>query len=193
MPKFLFDHGHGRYELYDLKKHGEWEGGYPKGKGPSSKRDLPSPEEGETVIGEANLSLERDLEEHLSKKLGLLEEGLRIGTFEGKQGRQFNTDVGRIDLLCRDASNKWVVIELKAEVATDRTLGQILRYMGWVKEQIAHGDEVRGMIVAHDFDNGARLAIRAANLPVELVRFSVEFQFDKYANLEGVARLAHST
>ncbi len=172
--KFLFDHGNRKYELYDPAKHGKWEGGYAEGqRGFSPREDI------EIEIAEPSIGLERDLEEHLSRHVEQLEKGLRVETFEGRQGRQFNTTVGRIDLLGLDGKDNLVVIELKADVATDRTVGQILRYMGWVKERLAEARQVRGIIVADDFDDGARFAVKAMNIPVDLIRFSVEFKFQK--------------
>lgn len=93
-PKFLFDHGRRGYELYDSKKHGKWNRGYPVGERPPTE----VPEETETEEMEIFFGLERDLEEHIARNLDQLEEGLRLYSAEGISGRQYNTDVGRIDL-----------------------------------------------------------------------------------------------
>lgn len=75
MPKFLFDHRKRRYELYNLEKHGRWSKGH-------SISDIPSGEASvETKAEEreeVSFGLERDLEEHISRNLNQLEEGLRL-------------------------------------------------------------------------------------------------------------------
>ena len=39
--------------------------------------------------------------------------------------------------------------------------GQVLRYMGWVDENLAEdGDQVKGMIIAQDIDEKLRYALR---------------------------------
>ena len=57
---------------------------------------------------------------------------------------------GKIDLIARHRKEKsWLVIEIKKKTAPDRTLGQISRYMGWIKEKHAGSDEkVSGMIIS---------------------------------------------
>ena len=53
---------------------------------------------------------------------------------EGNDGQQYTTDIGPIDILATEASSKtFVVIELKKGRTSDQVVGQILRYMGWVK------------------------------------------------------------
>jgi hypothetical protein len=78
----------------------------------------------------------------LSKTLALHVEDEEIAT-------QYSTDVGPIDILVRDKNNQdWVVIELKKGKSSDAVVGQLLRYMGWVKKHKATGSEnVRGIII----------------------------------------------
>ena len=78
--------------------------------------------------------------------LHMLEAGLQL------KGRQVETPIGRIDLLCRGADGKYVVVEIKARAAEDSVFGQILRYIGWVHSNYAEGkDNVRGIILASQF------------------------------------------
>lgn len=77
--------------------------------------------------------------------------------YKGRQGKEFNTnEVGRIDLLCTDQQGNFVVIELKKDRSSDKVVGQIQRYMGWVKENLAGDKDVRGIIILRkqedDFD-----------------------------------------
>lgn len=48
-------------------------------------------------------------------------------------GFEFPTAAGRIDILARHKERlQWLVVELKKDQTTDRVIGQLLRYMGWV-------------------------------------------------------------
>ena len=56
-------------------------------------------------------------------------------------------DQCRIDILCQKANGDYVVIELKKDSSNDKTVGQISRYMGWVKENLAPTKNVTGIIL----------------------------------------------
>lgn len=171
MPKFLFDHSGRKYELYNQEKHGKWSKGYPMDK--ESSEELV---EETRIEQEVTFGLERDLEEYISRNLEQLEEGLRLYSADGLSGRQYSTDVGRIDLLAVDKEGNSVVIELKAGLATDRVVGQVLGYMRYVRKNLAKGKDVRGIIVADDFDE--RLKYAVAEIPkLKLKRYLVKFEF----------------
>jgi RecB family endonuclease NucS len=51
-----------------------------------------------------------------------------------------------------------VVIELKVSRGYERVMGQLLRYMGWVKHNLANGKKVRGIIVASEITEDLVLA-----------------------------------
>jgi endonuclease len=54
-----------------------------------------------------------------------------------------------------------VVIERKVPRGYDRTVGQLLRHMGWIEENLAEsGRQVRGIIVAGDVDEDLLYACR---------------------------------
>lgn len=75
---------------------------------------------------------------------------VRTGSSAGK----LNTDeIGELDMLAKNKSgNKWLVIELKKGPGSDKTIGQILRYMGWVKEKKAgEKDSVEGLIICGEY------------------------------------------
>jgi len=63
---------------------------------------------------------------------------------------QKNITGGVIDILAHHKSEpKWLIIELKKDMASDKAVGQIQRYMGWVKENLAlKSDEVIGLIIS---------------------------------------------
>ena len=79
-------------------------------------------------------------------------------------GQQYDTEtVGRIDLLCEDAaSGALVVVELKrGRRQSDAVVGQLARYMGWVKEHMARGRPVEGIILTPGHDERLRYAVKA--------------------------------
>jgi len=59
-------------------------------------------------------------------------------------------DVGQIDILAHHRDeDRWLIIELKKDTSPDKTVGQIQRYMGWVKENLAEKDEkIEGIIIS---------------------------------------------
>lgn len=108
----------------------------------------------------------------LGKEWNLVEEG---GDIKG-YGYERPTDIGTIDLLARHKSDRrWLVIELKRNQTSDDTVGQVLRYMGWVQEKLAGpGESVEGLIIGLSDDSKLRYALK----PVEKVRFRrYEVQF----------------
>ena len=95
-------------------------------------------------------AIESSYAEH-TDLLHTLEPGLEY------RGRQVETPIGRIDLLCCGADGKYVVIEIKANEANDGVFGQILRYIGWIHRNFENGeDNVRGIILAGHFPEKAR-------------------------------------
>jgi len=92
-------------------------------------------------------------------------------------GSQRETSVGRLDLLARHKTEpRWLVIELKRGQTSDQTVGQILRYMGWVKEELAIvGEAVDGLIIALDDDEKLRYALKATQ-GIHFMRYRVDFR-----------------
>jgi hypothetical protein len=70
--------------------------------------------------------------------------------WEHKQSYFNAKDAGEADILARHRKeNKWLIIELKKSEASEKSVGQLLRYMGWFKENRAARDEkVEGAIVS---------------------------------------------
>jgi hypothetical protein len=70
--------------------------------------------------------------------------------------------IGRIDLLTHHRNEpRWRVIELKLLKSNDETVGQLLRYMGWVKENLSTEDEkIEGLIIVKSADESIRYALR---------------------------------
>lgn len=99
-------------------------------------------------------------------------------------GYEYPCGVGRIDLLARHKSRgDWLVIELKRGQTSDQTLGQILRYMGWVCQNLAEpGEQVKGLIIAHEVDERLRYALSV--IPnVDLQQYEIEFRLRDIARM----------
>lgn len=93
-------------------------------------------------------------------------------------GRQYETTVGPIDILSRDKkTGGYVVIELKKGRAADKVFGQLSRYMGWVKKNLASGAPVSGMIVGTHIDDKLRAARDAHDTKIDLVTYSSQMSF----------------
>ncbi len=94
-------------------------------------------------------------------------------------GQQFDTgEIGRIDLLCRDKkTGAYVVIELKRGLEkSDSVVGQLARYVSWIKEKMANGLPVSGIILAAGYDNKLIYAIKSLKdcyLAEYQVRFTI--------------------
>jgi len=175
-PKFLyFNTKNKTYELHDVEKHGNWvvgkDGAY------LSDQDIPHEENEESFDNEAVISLERDLEEYILRNLDQIENGLKLYSDNNISGRQLTTDTGRIDILLVDDNKDYVVLELKAGTAKYSVIGQILGYIHDVRQNIAKEQEVRGVIIADEFDN--RLIAAASEIPhVSLKKYRVNFTFE---------------
>ncbi len=119
--------------------------------------------EGEIVV------LEKGLEEAI--KPNLKQMGLKLADKRIQQQFAMGPGVGRSDLICTDRNGDLVVIELKRGMTSDEAIGQVLRYVGWVKENIAEAEQkVHGWIVTSNYDEHLRLAASAAHVRLLLVR-----------------------
>ena len=93
--------------------------------------------------------------------------------------QQYPTSIGRIDILATDKKTKnYVVIELKKNQTSDDTIGQLSRYMGWIKEH-KKDDGVKGIIVAGKFDE--KLKYAKTMVPnSEAFLYEVNFKIKEY-------------
>jgi len=95
-------------------------------------------------------------------------------------GQQFQTSIGRIDILAQRKDGKgWLVIELKKGRSGDQVVGQLLRYIGWIKKEKAQEkDEVRGLIIVGDKTDKLKYAIETVK-NIDLMVYSVNFELHK--------------
>lgn len=113
----------------------------------------------------------------LGRTWDLVEEG---GDVKG-YGYERPTPVGKIDLLAKHKTEpRWLVIELKRGQTSDTTVGQVLRYMGWVGAELADdGETVEGLIIALQEDEKLKYAMKVAD-SVGLMLYEVDFRL-RYA------------
>lgn len=137
-------------------------------------------------VGEVEFAMEKHLEDFLVRNWESTELGKRYELIEQDGdivSPQFRTDVGFIDLLVRDkATRRYVVIELKRGQTSDDTVGQVARYMGWVKMNLAGGGEVSGIIIARANDRRLQYALQMVR-NVELFVYKVSFSLERAAGL----------
>jgi len=109
----------------------------------------------------------------LGKKYGLYNDGENFG-------QQFPTDTGAIDILAISKDKReLLIVELKKGRASDSVVGQILRYMGYIKEVTAEDHHrVRGVIIASEDDQRIKRALTVAP-DVEFFRYEVKFDLVK--------------
>tara|TARA_B100001971_G_C18040548_1_gene457422 strand:+ start:359 stop:754 length:396 start_codon:yes stop_codon:yes gene_type:complete len=97
--------------------------------------------------------------------------------------QQYTTDIGSIDILAKDkVSGSYVVIELKKDQTSDATIGQLFRYMGWIKEN-KKDKNVKGVIVAGKYDEKLGYALKAVmdKTAVEIFLYEVDFKLKEYS------------
>ena len=127
--------------------------------------------------GLSRFAYENDLKNYLAKNLGSLESGLRLYEDEGLTGIEYPVGGRSIDILAVDADDNFVVIELKVSKGYDRVVGQLLRYMSWIEQNLAEGKKVRGWIVAREISYDLKLATTRVS-DVSLFEYGISFQIN---------------
>jgi RecB family endonuclease NucS len=181
---FLFNTGRGKVVWFDPQKHGVWEIAktadgdltvrLADGVGENSAPLPAGIEPADETYG--MFALEAHLRDYLARNLPKLPElnaALTLYRASDRDGVEFQTDVGPIDILSTCAAGDFYVFELKLGRGPDAALGQILRYMGWVKEHLAPNANVYGVIVASDI--GQKLRYAATQVPnVRLMEYDLK-------------------
>lgn len=194
---FLYSTGRGQVELYDPDKHGKWE----IGMGPNNKLKVRSTnqsviESNTSIQEESSLDstsdttedpattdllfpLESHLRDFIAQNINTISiNGKRLRLYaddNGREGIEYPTEVGRIDILTVDEEENFVVFELKLSRGSDHTLGQLLRYMGWLKQKYGETKEVKGVIVANPIDDKLRFA---ASMTPNVILYEYQISFD---------------
>ena len=123
--------------------------------------------------------VERDLQEALAARPAALEEGLRL------ERREWPTDIGPVDLMCRDEAGAWVAVEVKRVGGID-AVEQLGRYLERIRLDPAKSD-CRGLLAAQRFQRqaltlaGAR-DIRCVEVDLAALRGEVEPELTLFAS-----------
>jgi endonuclease len=108
--------------------------------------------------------LERELQELLADAPHWCGEGFRLVR------REFPTDIGPVDLMCRDTCDEWVAVEIK-RVATMESVEQLSRYLERIRLDPAMAS-CRGVLVAKWIKPQARVLAGARS--IDCVEIDVE-------------------
>lgn len=126
-------------------------------------------------------SLEYQLRDFLAGNLStVLVNGKKLRVFvdeAGRDGVEFPTDVGFIDILAIDDKGAFYVFELKRGRSPDYVIGQLARYMGWVKQTIGRNADVFGVIVSKQISSNLRYAVSVVP-NVHLFEYEISFQLN---------------
>ena len=87
--------------------------------------------------------VERDLQEALADRPDWLEQELRLVR------REWSTEIGPVDLMCRDCDDGWVAVEIK-RLGTIEAVEQLTRYLGFIRADPAK-ERCRGILAAQRF------------------------------------------
>ncbi len=127
--------------------------------------------------------MEKHLEDFLVQNWTQTDLGKEYDIFEEegeRVGQQYSTDTGPIDILAISKDKKkLLVVEIKKGRASDVVVGQVLRYMGYVQEELAeNGQVVKGVIIALEDDQRIRRAL--AMVPtIDFYRYQISFKLVK--------------
>ncbi len=143
---------------------------------------------GEAETPEAAFGLEFQLRDFIAQNIGAIDvKGKRLRLYvdpTGRDGIEFPTAVGPIDILAVDDSGAFFVFELKRARSPDRAIGQLTRYMGWVRQTIGKDREVNGVIVAKEISDSLHYAVSVVP-NVSLFEYEVEFRLRPAAMIQG--------
>jgi RecB family endonuclease NucS len=95
---------------------------------------------------------------------------------------EYQTKVGRIDLLVNSGPTKLWVVELKAGKAGREAIGQIMSYIGAVSDENPD-KEVFGLLAASDFDPGCLSAHRTVG-EVELKKVRTQYVLEHFVSMK---------
>jgi RecB family endonuclease NucS len=100
--------------------------------------------------------IERDLQELLADRPESCGEGFRLVR------REWPTDIGPVDLMCRDCDDEWVAVEIK-RTATMESVEQLARYLERIRLDPSMGS-CRGVLAATAIKPQAQVLARARGI-----------------------------
>ncbi len=133
----------------------------------------------EEIEDASMFALERHLEDFLVENWNNTELAKTYNIYEDDEvfGQQFQTDTGPIDILAISKDKKeLLVIELKKGKASDTVVGQIQRYMGYIKNEfLEEGQTVKGVIIALEDSIKIQRALSVTK-DIDFYRYKVNFE-----------------
>jgi len=136
-----------------------------------------------TIEDPSVFALEKHLEDFLEHNWNYTELGKKYDIFEEegeRVGRQYPSDTGPIDILAISKDKKeLLIVELKRGRVTDVVVGQIQRYMGYVKDELAEeGQTVRGVIIGFEDDIKIYRALSVAP-SIDFYTYKIQFTLER--------------
>lgn len=134
---------------------------------------------------EMEFALEKYLEDFIWDNWDRIDFGEKLEKFvdeDGNEGKQYYTeDAGYIDILAKDSKGSFVIFELKKGRKNDEVIGQILRYMGWVRKNLAkEGTGVRGVVIVGAKDSKLEYALQEISDKVSVKLYRISFRLVDY-------------
>jgi restriction system protein len=137
----------------------------------------------ETIEDPSIFALEKHLEDFLVQNWHHTELGKHYDIYEEEGeliGQQYPSDTGPIDILAISKDKKEIlVVELKKGRVSDIVVGQVQRYMGYVKEELAEKNQtVKGVIIAFEDDVKINRALSVAP-NIDFYTYKIYFELKK--------------
>jgi RecB family endonuclease NucS len=109
--------------------------------------------------------VERDLQEALAASPAYCGEGFRLVR------REWPTDIGPVDLMCRDGEDAWIAVEIK-RIGTIDAVEQLSRYLERIRLDPAMAS-CRGVLAAQSIKPQARVLAAARGLDCVVIDLAV--------------------
>jgi len=169
----LFQMDSSTFRLYD-------EGSDPRpiyAEGTDTAEEIDSIDEAEDDRYE--FAYEKDLKNFLARNLHVVRPSMSVYQDGDIGGVEYPVGGRFIDILAVENDEDLVVIELKVSKGYDRALGQLLRYMAWIKKNLAEPNQrVGGVIVARTVSEDLRLAVSMVS-DVELFEYQLSISLNQ--------------
>jgi endonuclease len=109
--------------------------------------------------------VEKDLQEALAAAPQWCGEGFRLVR------REWPTDIGPVDLMCRDETDGWIAVEIK-RIATIDAVEQLTRYLDRIRLEPGMA-EIRGVLAAQSIKPQARVLAESRGIACAVVDLAV--------------------
>ncbi len=125
--------------------------------------EMGSPDEDHAL---AKDGVEAHLQELLAEQPHWCGEGFRLVR------REWPTDIGPVDLMCRDAEDNWIAVEIKRVAGID-AVEQLTRYLERIRTRPAVRRSCRGVLAAQSIKPQARVLAEARGIRCVEVELAV--------------------